>query len=78
MFAILLLVTFAFMLLTNPAYSFFLYMIIIDISKVQVILLDIIYSTIAHKRCSLQTMESISFFMSFLDKNLEQIWRIYF
>ena len=33
MFAILLSVTFAFMLLTTPAYSFFLYMIIVDISK---------------------------------------------
>ena len=33
MFAILLLVTFAFMLLTTPAYSFFFYMIIMDISK---------------------------------------------
>ena len=77
-FAILLLVTFAFLILTTPAYVFFLFIMFVISQKHPSFLQDIIYFTMLHRKCSLQIMASISFFMSFRDKSSEKISEICF
>ena len=77
-FAILLSVTFAFLILTTPTYVFFLFIMFIDFSKTPELFAGYYLFYNVARKCSSQIMGLISFFMSFLDKSLEKISEICF